>query len=88
MEMGRARAIAEGRRGQGQPPYGYRAKGPGLLEPIPEEQEVLAMMRGWHDAGTSLAEIARRLNDGGTRARRGQWHPNSVGRVLHRTPSG
>lgn len=87
-EVGRARAVADGRRGQGQPPFGYRAKGPGLLEPIPDEQDVLATMRAWQTDGMALAEIARRLNDQGLSARRGRWHPTSVARVLRRAAPG
>lgn len=86
MEAGRARAVAEGRRGQGQPPYGYRAEA-GRLVAIPEEQAVLATMRQWQAEGVPLAEIARRLNEAGQEARRGRWHPTSVARVLRRSPS-
>ena len=90
MEAGRARAVAEGRRGQGQPPYGYRAaerdeKGRrGRLVENAEEQAALARMRLLQANGTSLAAIARTLNAEGVPARRGQWHPTSVARVLSR----
>lgn len=89
MEAGRQRAVSEGRRGQGQPPYGWRAardeKGRrGVLEPVPEEQAVLARMRALQASGEPLAAIARRLNDEGTPARRGRWHPTSVSRALGR----
>lgn len=83
MEAGRARAVAEGRRGQGAPPYGYRAVG-GTLVPVDEEQAVLGQLRRWQAEGLALAEMARRLNAEGTPSRRGKWHPTSVSRALSR----
>ncbi len=90
MEAGRARAVAEGRRGQGQPPYGWRAGKDeggrrGVLEPDPQEQAVLARMRLLQANGETLASIARTLNDEGVPARRGRWHPTSVARALARS---
>lgn len=84
MEAGRARAVAEGRRGQGAPPYGYRAEN-GALVPVDSEQAVLAQLRQWQAEGLPLAEMARRLNEAGKSSRRGRWHPTSVSRALARS---
>jgi len=90
MEAGRARAIAEGRRGQGQPPFGWRAARDergrrGLLEQDPNEQRILATLKAWQAEGLPLAEVARRANAEGLPTRRGaRWHPTSISRVLGR----
>lgn len=82
MEAGRARAVAEGRRGQGAPPYGFRAEN-GALVPVDSEQAVLAQLRQWQAEGLPLAEMARKLNSAGTTSKRGgKWHPTSVARAL------
>lgn len=88
MEAGRARAMAEGRRGQGQPPYGWKAaerdeKGRrGRLSEHPDEQAVLARLDAMRAAGLSLREICRALDAEGIKARRGAWHPDTVRRAL------
>ena len=81
MEAGRTRAVAEGRRGQGAPPYGWRAaerdeKGRrGRLVANPQEQAVLAKMRALRADGASLRDVCRALDAEGITARRGQVAP-------------
>jgi hypothetical protein len=51
--------------------------------------EVVAEIRAQHDAGQSLAQIARELNDAGTPTAHGgaRWWPSTVRAVLDRVPS-
>lgn len=83
LKNGRETKAAMGGRAVGGPPYGYRAERGDLAEQ-PDEQAVLAQMRDWQTEGASFAEIARRLNEHGTPARRGRWHPMTVSRALNR----
>lgn len=83
MEAGRARAVSEGRRGQGGSPYGWKAIH-GQLVPVEAEQATIRRMQEWTAAGCSASEVARRLNADGVPAQRGTWHPSTVARVLRR----
>src|SRR5450755_4571337 len=60
--------------------YGYRLSGDGLhVEPEPNEQEVLAAIRGLRGRHRSLREVATALNDRGWRTRRGsKWRHEYV----------
>ncbi len=63
-------------------PFGFRRVGD-RLEPVADELEVVQRMRGWHEQGASLREIARRLNDEGVSGKRGgEWSHKTVGYVL------
>lgn len=100
LRMGRRRKAAKGGYAHGAPPYGWRAEHRELV-PVEEEQEVVTQISKWRaeldDNGnpTSLAEIARRLNDAGIPPRHSQplggrkepprWHPAQVARVLARS---
>lgn len=102
LRMGRRRKAAKGGYAHGAPPYGWRADDRELV-PVESEQEVIARIREWRavldDDGnpTSLADIARRLNDAGipprnTQPRAGRkepprWHPTQVARILARSTS-
>lgn len=83
LRNGRATKKASGGYAQGGPPYGMRAED-GALVRDEEEQAVIADMVQWRRNGMALAAIARTLNERGTSARRGRWHPTTVKRVLQR----
>jgi DNA invertase Pin-like site-specific DNA recombinase len=82
-EASQAQAVAEGRRGRGPSPYGYRSER-GRLRQVPDEQEVLARIVQLRGAGASLRAICRELNDAGVTARAGgRWRPHDVSGALH-----
>jgi len=83
LRNGRATKAAKGGHAVGAAPYGWRAEG-GELVQNDSEQQVIACLRSWASDGLSLAESARRLNADSVPARRGQWHPTTVARVLSR----
>ncbi len=83
LRNGRQTKAAQGGHSVGRAPYGWHAQG-GELVPEPEEQAVIARIRGWKAEGTSLAEIGRRLNAEGLPSRAGRWHPTTVARVISR----
>jgi DNA invertase Pin-like site-specific DNA recombinase len=80
---GRAEKAAQGGYAYGGPPYGWRAEA-GELVRESAEQDVLAEMRELRDGGLSFGAVATRLNERGLRARRGQWHAQTVSRALAR----
>lgn len=83
LRNGRATKAANGGHSVGVAPFGWRAEDAELV--VDEgEQRVIATIRQWSEDGESLAGIARRLNESGTPARRGRWHPTTVSRVLAR----
>lgn len=87
LQAARRTKAAEGGFAFGSPPYGFRVE-LGQLVPVPEEQEAVERMLSWREnEGLSFAAIADRLNEGGTPARRGQWYPTTVSRVLARSTS-
>lgn len=51
------------------------------------EQEVLAEMRELRAGGLSYGAVAARLDERGIRARRRQWHAQTVSRALARGAS-
>jgi len=66
-------------------PYGYDldADGEHLAE-NPAEQETVALIRSWHDAGRTMRTIADDLNSRGIPAKQGgQWSHVGVWRVLN-----
>jgi len=83
LRNGRATKAAAGGHSVGAPPYGLRAEGGEL---VPDDDELLVVERivGWAADGVSLAQIASTLNNDDVPARRGRWHPTTVGRVLKR----
>jgi len=82
MVAGRRAAIASGRWGGGTRPFGF-AGSDGRLDPLPEEQRVIAIARDLRAHGLSLREIADLLNRDGHRTKRGrEWHAQQVARVL------
>ena len=75
----------------GPAPYGYAlsdnvdANGRRLLVPIPDEQEVVAKIKGMRAEGLKLHQIARRLNEAKIPARRdGVWRAQRLSIVLRR----
>jgi|LSQX01.2.fsa_nt_gb DNA invertase Pin-like site-specific DNA recombinase len=63
-------------------PFGFMRDGDDLL-PVPEELQVIVRMRRWQEAGLSLREIARRLNDREVPTKRGgMWHARTVAYML------
>lgn len=86
MRDGRAAKAARGGRAVGRPPYGYRAVSGGL-EPVPEQQAALALMRDLAAAGQPHRVIAARLAAAGHPTQRGgHWSPPVVSRILSRPP--
>jgi site-specific DNA recombinase len=73
-------AMDDGRR-VGQPPFGFKVRDGRLVEDA-NEQRILRRIRARHEAGDSLATIARELNDDGISPRRGRWHATTVARAL------
>lgn len=68
---------------EGQPRYGF-AKKDGKVEPRPDEQAVVAVIKKLRGEGRTLREICAELEARKLRPRRGQrWHPNSVRQILN-----
>jgi DNA invertase Pin-like site-specific DNA recombinase len=85
-----ARRLARGRHHKaetggyayGAPPFGYRSEG-GELVPDPIEQDVIDQMADLRGQEMSLRQIAATLNEKRVASKRGgQWHPQTVSRVL------
>lgn len=76
------------RRGQvvGRVPFGWRRMPDSrLIEPDPEEQQVLQQIRHWRAQGYALTTIADELNALGLRNRQGRlWARSFVGQLLQR----
>lgn len=70
MRLGKARAVAAGRRGGGRTPFGWDAKNGALLV-NEREQAALRMVRSWRSAGVTWRDVAERLNVAGVRAKSG-----------------
>ena len=68
----------------GQIPYGYRREG-NTLVPVPEELEVIALIRKLREAGLSYTAIARELQARGIPTKTGRrWHHQTIRRILDR----
>jgi DNA invertase Pin-like site-specific DNA recombinase len=85
LHNGRRRKAVCGGYAYGEPPYGWKAADKSLV-PIAAEQATLSVMHELRGQGRSFAYIADRLNETGTPARRGRWHPQTVSRALARGP--
>jgi DNA invertase Pin-like site-specific DNA recombinase len=85
MRNGRkAKAAAGGYAGYGSPAFGQQSIDAELVADE-AEQEVIARMRELRGEGLSYRLIAATLNDEGLRSKRGgEWHPQTVSRVLGR----
>jgi DNA invertase Pin-like site-specific DNA recombinase len=85
LRNGRRRKHERGGYAYGSPSYGWRTEGRELV-PEPSEQVALARMRQLRAAGQSVRAIAAVLtNEGHQPKRGGQWHPESIRRILTRT---
>jgi DNA invertase Pin-like site-specific DNA recombinase len=82
MAMKHMRAC--GRYTGGQAPFGFLLTGNGNLEPVPEEQAVIARVRPLQDlGGTSLRKIASALKQEVWLSRSGRFYvPEQVRRML------
>ena len=84
----RTRAAIEHKRSKGerlgQIPYGQRLGADGrTLEPDPDEQRVLLLVRDCQQTGDSPRMIARMLNDFGSTAKRGgKWSESTIRGIL------
>jgi DNA invertase Pin-like site-specific DNA recombinase len=80
----RAKAAEGGYAGYGSPAFGLKSVDGELVE-VPEEQQVIELIRRHHKSGKSLQQIADWLNQQGYQTKRGQeWKRISVKRVLDR----
>jgi DNA invertase Pin-like site-specific DNA recombinase len=80
----RAKAAEGGYAGYGSPAFGLKSVDGELVE-VPEEQQVIELIRRHHKSGKSLQQIADWLNQQGYPTKRGQeWKRISVKRVLDR----
>lgn len=79
-----AKRTVEGKKTGGLEPYGYEVGPDGeTLREKSSEQKVIAAARKLHEAGHSLREIARRLEQRGMRPRNGEtFHPTQIQRML------
>ncbi len=69
----------------GEPPFGWRVRAGGGLEPDPREQLVLHRMRALRRVEVSYRQIAAQLNAEGLRPRRGRaWSGQAIHRILSR----
>lgn len=67
-------------------PYGFRSVD-GVLQPIPEELEVIRIIHNLHQEGASLRAISRRLSEQGIRARGGKaLHHALIARIVKGSP--
>ena len=85
----RTKAALQVKRGRGERvgrvPFGSRLGADGThLEPDPEEQRTIALVRQLRADGRPLRAIVERLNTDGVPARGGRWHLTSVARLLRR----
>lgn len=80
----RAKAAEGGYAGYGSPAFGLKSVD-GELVHVPEEQQVIELIRRHHKSGKSLQQIADWLNQQGYQTKRHQeWKRISVKRVLDR----
>ena len=84
LRKGRAAKAARGGYAYGSPAFGQRAEDRALV-PDKDEAAVIARMRELRAAGQSYRSIAAQLNVEGLKPKRGgQWHSQTVSRVLER----
>ena len=75
LRASRLRMRREGKRCEGQKPFGH----------IPEEQKIVELILANRKGGKSIAAIAAQLNADGAKCRSGsKWHPTQVQRVIQR----
>ena len=75
LRASRLRMRREGKRCEGQKPYGH----------IPEEQKIIEAILKHRTGGKSIAATAEQLNADGIKSRSGsKWHPTQVQRVIQR----
>jgi DNA invertase Pin-like site-specific DNA recombinase len=80
----KAKAAEGGYAGYGSPAFGLKSV-EGELVAVPEEQQVIELIRRHHKSGKSLQQIADWLNQQGYQTKRKQeWKRISVKRVLDR----
>lgn len=74
-----------GKKCGGDTPYGFAVDDQGYLEPQPQEQDALALMRDLRASGASYRAIGLRLEKMQIQTKRGgkNWHPQTVKQVLH-----
>jgi len=79
------RYVRIGRRVSAEPPYGWAVNADKSLRPEPTEQAAVDRMVALRDAGAGLRAIARTLTEEGHVSRNGgDWHHNTVSRILTR----
>lgn len=84
MTAGQAAKRAAGGYAGGRPSYGLVAKD-GALVPDPREQEAVALIARLHREGSSLRQIAVKLDEAGYSPKVGaRWQPNQIRRILQR----
>ncbi len=83
MRKGKQAKAAEGGYTGGAPPFGYRG-GNGDLVPDPFQRTAVDRILALHRDGRSLRSIIQVLKAEGHNAKRGQWHPTSVARIIRR----
>jgi DNA invertase Pin-like site-specific DNA recombinase len=68
----------------GEVPYGFKVNGDGkTLEPVPEEQRVLAMIRNSRESGVSFQKMADHLNEIGIPTKKQSlWYAETVRSVI------
>jgi len=73
----------------GRVPFGFTLLGNGELEPVPEEQAVIAQVQALHaQGGTSLRKIAAVLGQKGQLSRTGRYYlPEQIRRMLRAEPA-
>ena len=84
MRAGAEAKRAAGGHAAGRPPYGYRIAG-GRLEPNPEHERAIVIIRRRLRAGRSLRAVAAELDALELPSPGGRsWHPHAVARVARR----
>lgn len=84
LALGREAVRRAGGYAEGHPRYGYRARRGGGLEPDPDEQRGVALIRRLRrqTPPASWRAIAAELERAGIKPRKGgTWHPNTVRRI-------
>ena len=83
------RYVRTGRRVSAEPPYGWAVNEDGSLRPDQDEQAAVDRMVELREVGAGLRAIARTLAVEGHKSRNGgDWHHNTVSRILTRCQEG